>query len=215
MMTSFEKMQSILESITTHRTDGKMAGLVSISTAPNTDFCTRMRNNPRAVCSHCYAQRFYAMPMMRGKLDRNAAFYRTEELTPEDVPTLPYRDLRFESFGELGNVRQLANFATIAAKNPHCRFTIWTKRLDLIGEYLNRHDRFPDNFRIIISSPYLNEPIAAETVATYLGTLANIEGIFTVYNDGTDTNCAKKCMTCRKCYDTDGRKIIQIAEKLK
>lgn len=214
----------IMYSIATH--GGKMGGISSISTSVLcNENCKRNATIKGSICEKCYARNYASIrKQLAEKLESNYHFYTTVELTVDDVPYINSSIFRFEAFGDLANVRQFANYCTIAEANPQTRFVLWTKNPHIIEKALNTVTK-PDNFYIIVSSMMLNVPRvelwnAEELQASKL--LPFVDAVFTVYDKDTikaeniDINCGgRKCLECRRCYNLEHGKIADIREQLK
>lgn len=204
----------------------KMRGMQSISTSAleNTICCERAKNCD-SVCSKCYARRMLKhYHTLATKVSRNHYFYTSEVLTDSDVPIINTSIFRFESFGELQNTTQLMNYCTIARVNADTRFTLWTKNLFIIADYIDGGGVIPDNMSIIYSAPKLNTP--HDDTLVYLvrsGYIAFVNAVFTVWTDentaeahGVTINCGhNNCIECRRCYTLNHDTLTFIDEKLK
>lgn len=201
---------------------GKMAGIQSISTScllnPG---CQERAKNPDSVCSKCYAQRLAGFrPTLSRKLERNHKFYTSAELQPEDIPFINQSIFRFESFGELSNVLQFQNYCTIAEKNKHCHFSIWSKRPDIIRDYISEGHTLPENLYIILSSPVLNTPLTIEYLQEH-DYISFTDAVFTVVTPAfaeehnTIINCgSKSCKQCQLCYNNLSHDYITFINEL-
>lgn len=209
--------------MTTNHT-GKMEGINSISTSVVLNhFCQKQQAIEGSICSHCFAE---AMMKMYGaleeKLARNTAVLTASIIPEDELPTTTGMDIfRFESFGDLNNEIQLENYLNIVKKNPATRFTLWTKRYQLVEKYFETHD-VPDNFTLILSSLMVNKKIdltfMKKSGKFRLGQLKS----FTVYDydyisknwASMDINCGSRyCRGCRLCYDRNS--VEEISEVLK
>ena len=181
--------------ITQHSKNHKMAGMFSLNTSTRKNpFCMKMRECKSSVCSSCYAY----VQTARYKSLENVLVENSEILSTTDITPiyLPYTVFRFNSFGELINEKHLENIVKIVNANPHCTFTLWTKRLNIVSSVLDRIGK-PSNMILIYSSPEKN--VVADTDNKY------IDKVFTVFSKkasvDVEINCAQSCMLCRKCYD--------------
>lgn len=183
--------------ITSHRKTHKMAGMFSLNTSTRkNEFCQKMRGCGDSICKSCYAYpatgRF---KNLENVLEENGNILSTTDIAPMYVP---YSVFRFNSFGELVNEKHLENLLKIVNANPHCTFTLWTKRLDIAGDVLDRMGK-PDNFILIYSSPVKNVCASPE--------LKYVDKIFTVYSkpylakNDVEINCKQRCIECLKCYN--------------
>ena len=203
---------------------GKMEGICSLSTSVLLNpFCQKQQAVEGSICSHCFAEAMAKQyDALAAKLARNTKEL-TEKIIPEDeLPdTTGLEIFRFESFGDLNNENQLINYLNIVKKNPHTRFTLWTKRYKLVEEYFSQHD-VPDNFTLIISSLMINKRVDLTFLKKYnkfkLGQLKS----FTVYDyeyikenyPMVKINCGSRfCYGCRLCYNCN--EVEEINEVLK
>lgn len=198
----------------TTKHSGKMAGMVSLSTAVTTnDRCAKNAMVPGSICEKCFAakqMKFY--PGMEKPMVENQRILTTSILPMEKLPIINNLYFRFEAFGDLNNDIQVINYFNICKKNPGVKFALWTKNPDLIQLAINQGHEKPQNLNIILSSLFIN----IERVHSY----AFVDKVFTVYDpqyirsQGVDINCgAKNCFSCGLCYEKNNVKIIN--EKLK
>ena len=208
--------QYVAFSIATH--SGKMSGIPSISTSVLCNKnCAENAAVKGSICEKCYARGLAKMrKQLAEKLKANYKFYTTVNLSVDDVPFINSAIFRFESFGDLANVQQFANYCTIAEANPQTRFVLWTKNTHIVEEYIDREYTKPENLYIIASALMINKNWVS------LAYPHCIDAIFTVYDKQTikaeniDINCGgRKCIECRRCYSLEHGKIADIREQLK
>ena len=120
---------------------------------------------------------------------------------------------RFNAHGELALDKKqgtinLENYVNIAIKNPHCTFSLWTKRFDIIKPYFDQHEK-PKNLILIYSSPLTNH-IMTKVPKHFDKTFNTV-----VETDFVEKqNCTgQKCKDCLLCYKKDTTSII--VEKVK
>lgn len=202
-LTAAEKSEFIRASITAHDADGKMADFMSISTSALCSVSCALRSKyAGSVCKHCCSRKMLKLrKTLREKMERNTVFYTKYEILPDCVPLFNACFFRFESFGELQNETQVKNYFTIARKNPHCVFAIWTKNINHIGDAIRHGEVKPDNLIVVYSSLYVNTPEKRPPLEGIA------DKIFTVWSDsetakkaGHNINCPKQCRDCMKCY---------------
>ena len=193
----------VKNSITTH--SGKMSGIPSINTsALCNSICEQRRKDSDTVCANCYACNYLSYrKTLREKCERNHVFYTTKALSKEDIPTINNKYFRFESFGELENVQQLANYNEIAWYNSDTLFTLWTKNMHIVREFL-AVECIADNLHIIASSRFVNVSDMEYYKKNYSGMF---NAVFTVYTkeyaskNNININCgSKNCLDCLLCY---------------
>lgn len=63
-----------------------------------------------------------------------------------------FRFFRWHIGGDILSAAYLAGVVGVAVACPHCKFLIFTKRYDLVNEYLNQGETIPENLQIIFSA---------------------------------------------------------------
>lgn len=63
-----------------------------------------------------------------------------------------FRFFRWHIGGEILNAAYLAGVLDVAVCNPHCTFLIFTKRYDLINDYISNGGEIPSNLQVIFSA---------------------------------------------------------------
>ena len=194
---------------------GKMNGIHSLSTSCKGNAqCQKNAQIKGSICEHCFS---FAMMKRYTNLDscmeRNAEILRAGILPADQIPTTTGVIFRFESFGDLANWIQAANYIQIATRNPQTRFALYTKNPRFIAEAIAKGYEKPANLVIVFSSLFLN----AQARAPY----PFIDKVFTVYDSEEKApngiNCgARSCFTCQRCYRASKPgEVEQIAELLK
>ena len=200
--------------ITTH--SGKLTGMHSISTSVALNpICAERSKNPNSICHKCYAARYVGMRKgLREALERNTAEL-TAVMSLLEMPCINDRLFRFESFGDVQNAIQAANYYGIALKNGETTFSAWTKNVEYY-EYAHEHfRRKPENFILIYSDPIINGH-SDEWYEAFFAAHPLVDKIFVVYDKehapAVAINCgARRCLECQICYHKDkfGARIIR------
>ena len=195
---------------------GKMQGIHSLSTSCKGNAqCQKNAQIKGSICEHCFS---FAMMKRYTNLDgcmqRNAEILRAGIIPADQWPVTTGQIFRLESFGDLANWMQAANYLNFARRNPQTRFSLYTKNPRFVAEAIAKGYEKPENLVIVFSSLFLN----ARAKAPY----PFIDKVFTVYEtedkapDGI--NCgARNCFACQRCYrkNPDGVKVEHISELLK
>ena len=198
--------------ITTH--SGKLKGIQSINTnSLSNPYCIERSKNPKSICSRCYSNTFLKLREgLKNHLEHNSKLLSSKILPKKDLPLINALYFRFQSFGDLINMTHLRNLVRIARKNPKVNFALWTKRTDLIKQYLYHFDilndiEFPPNIIVIYSNPMLDAPMFEVP--------NGFDKVFQVFNrDFVEKeiifiNCgANNCLECKKCYEFNNTYII-------
>jgi hypothetical protein len=197
---------------------GKLEGFQAISTNTTTNgYCKKKfeEQNPNVICTFCYSWGMLKTfrKNMEPALQRNSDLLNSKVLHPDALPVINSAFFRFNAHGEFALDKKeatinLENYVNIAIKNPHCTFSLWTKRFDVIKPYFDKHDK-PKNLILIYSTPLTNH-ILKKTPQYFDKTFNTV--IETDYVD--QQNCTgQKCKDCLLCYKKDTTSII--VEKVK
>ena len=198
--------------ITKH--SGKLDGIPSINTSSLTNpYCIERSKNPKSICSKCYSNSLSKLRKnLEAKLIQNSKVLSSQIIPRDRLPIFNNLYVRFSSFGDLINMNHLINIVHIAQKNPKTIFAIWTKRTDLIKQFLPTNDQFdyyttPNNLIIIYSNPIMNTNMTQVP--------KGFDKVFQVYTKeyaeetAIDINCgAKSCLSCLNCYEFNDEYII-------
>ena len=192
---------------------GKLEGLRAISTNTTTnDYCIKQyeKKDSKNICTFCYSQemlRTYRKNMAQA-LQRNTDIISKKVIHEDGLPIILDAFFRFNAHGELINEINLINYVNIALKNPHCTFSLWTKRFDIVSKYF-KDNKKPKNFILIYSNPKINHIL--EVVPKYLDkTFNNVQEDLKKEKQ----NCSgQKCKDCLLCYKVDSTNTI--VEKVK
>ena len=164
------------------------------------------------ICGVCYSHTMLGSyrKNMQPALSRNE--HLAERLLEQDqIPTYLVAYKRLDAHGELrtetidpasGKVikrynkfTHIENFCRIAEHNPHCTFTLWTKRTDIIKPFFDSRDK-PKNLIIIYSNPKVGT-ILSKPPKHFDKTFNNV--LEDEYVD--EQNCTgQKCKDCLLCY---------------
>jgi len=199
---------------------GKMKGIYSLSTYRKANkFCLEYSKNTDLICHFCYVfglEKLYGQKFVK-KYVANTEILNSEILKEHlSLDRIAKQYFRFEAFGDLQSVTQVANYFQICNDNPNKSFALWTKNPFIIEWAINEKGYAkPKNLQILYSSPKLN--ITDEGI---LKKFNFIDKVFTVYTKdyinqhNIDINCgARDCVTCLKCYKANNVKFVR--EKLK
>ena len=197
---------------------GKLEGFQAISTNTTTnEYCIKKYNEQKqnVICTFCYSHEMLNTfrKNMAPALQRNTDLLNSKVLHPDALPVINSAFFRFNAHGELALDKKeatinLENYVNIAIKNPHCTFSLWSKRFDVIKPFFDKHDK-PKNLILIYSTPLTNHIL--KKVPKYFDKTFN-----TVKGDlhKEQQNCTgQKCKDCLLCYKKDTTSII--VEKVK
>ena len=213
----------MLQQVHTSKMTGKLIELDAISDNTVTNgFCydryikAKAKNDKAGkvvdICGVCYSHTMLGSyrKNMQPALSRNE--HLAERLLEQDqIPTYLVAYKRLDAHGELrtetvdpasGKVirtydkfTHIENYCRIAEHNPHCTFTLWTKRTDIVKPFFDSRDK-PKNLIIIYSNPQVGT-ILSKPPKHFDKTFNNV--LEDEYVD--EQNCTgQKCKDCLLCY---------------
>ena len=197
---------------------GKLEGFQAISTNTVTnEYCQKQykKQDAKNICTFCYSHNMLNTfrKNMQTSLQRNTDLLNSKVLHPDALPIINSAFFRFNAHGEFALDKKqgtinLENYVNIALKNPHCTFSLWTKRFDIIKPYFDNHEK-PKNLILIYSSPLTNH-IMTKIPKHFDKTFNTV-----IETDFIEKqNCTgQKCRDCLLCYKKDTTSII--VEKVK
>lgn len=173
---------------------GKIAGIASINTNPLINpFCHAMMRNEHSICHDCYAVRAlkeYRMNAVK-QYTKNSMILSNTDVGVEGEPIVASKYCRINAFGELHNATHWLNIVKIVKANSHCKFSIFTKRMDLIQKC---GVDIPYNLLVVYSNPKYNEPMMNVIPR-------DVDVVYNVVEGEDRINCDGKCIECLNCYD--------------
>lgn len=149
----------------------------------------------------CYAKRLSRLrPAVREAYERNYDILCNDPDTywrEVEASIMLSRFFRFHVSGDIPDMVYLTHMVEVAQRNPHCKILCFTKKYDIVNEWIAKHGAFPANLQIIFSiwrGLACNNP--------YLLPEAHVR-----YRDGSTTasGCAKECGgNCTECATAGG-----------
>lgn len=148
----------------------------------------------------CYAKRIENMrPSVRQAYKHNYDLLNTDSDTywrEVEASIMMSRFFRYHVSGDIPDNVYLAHMIDIATRNPHCEMLCFTKKYDLVNDFLGFGGTIPNNLHIIFSGWH-----DIEMVNPY-----NLPEAHVRYRDGSTTarDDAKLCGgNCTECAITD------------
>lgn len=149
----------------------------------------------------CYAQKLERMrPSVRNAYQHNLTLLKkSPDIYWREVEAsiMMSRCFRFHVSGDIPDNVYFAHMIEIAERNSHCEIICFTKKYDIVNEYLEFGDKIPKNLHIVFSGW-----VGLEMDNPYLLPEAHVR-----YKDGTTTAkpTAKECGgNCTECILTEG-----------
>lgn len=155
---------------------------------------------PCACQKKCYARRLERIrPSVAKAYQRNWEILQSDPDTywrEVEAAIMLSRFFRFHVCGEIPNEAYLRRMVKVAARNEHCQILCFTKKYELVNDYLASGFFLPENLHLLFSAW-----VGLEVVNPFLLPEAHV-----LYSDGTTTARADavKCHgNCAECAITD------------
>lgn len=212
---------------------GKMRYVLGLSTnCIENAICRARAKVPGAICKHCFAEK--TLDHYDSLFENTLANYfilTTQLLTVQELKAVATEivqalikngthEFRLESFGDLGNKKHATNYLNLlyyirqVARKNHYKVYVgwWTKNYNLL---INAYKELDNSYKkalhdichVLISSMFVNVPIAPEEKKRVEKALEMPVSVFTVYDpdyiqgNNVFINCgARSCHTCLRCY---------------
>lgn len=148
----------------------------------------------------CYALKLSGLrPSVRAAYEHNLNVLKTDPVTywrEVEASIMMSRFFRFHVSGDIPDNVYFAHIVEIAEKNPHCEILCFTKKYDIVNDFLDFGGKLPNNLHMVFSVwkglPVDNPHLLPE---------AHLR-----YRDGSTTasDAAKECRgNCSDCAITD------------
>lgn len=103
----------------------------------------------------CYAQKLERLrPAVRNAYQHNLEVLINEPETywrEVEASVMMSRFFRFHVSGDIPTAEYLANMVAIAGRNSHCEILCFTKRYELVNEFIEKNGELPSNLHMIFS----------------------------------------------------------------
>lgn len=175
--------------------NSKMGGIKSIS-LPSVVTCIQCACNEK-----CYSRKLERLrPNVRNAYESNLRLLRENPdvfWREVEAAVMMNRFFRFHVGGDIPDDDYFFRMVGVAARNPHCEILCFTKKYDIVNDFLRIHHELPKNLHIVFSAW-----IGLEMSNPFLLPEAHVK-----YRDGTTTalDSAIQCQgNCTECATTNG-----------
>ena len=129
--------------------NSKMGSVPSVS-LPSIKTCRQC-----ACQSKCYAQKLERLrPAVRNAYQHNLEVLINEPETywrEVEASVMMSRFFRFHVSGDIPTAEYLANMVAVAGRNSHCEILCFTKRYEMVNEFIEQNGELPGNLHMIFS----------------------------------------------------------------
>ena len=175
--------------------NSKMGSVPSVS-LPSIKTCRQC-----ACQSKCYAQKLERLrPAVRNAYQHNLEVLINEPETywrEVEASVMMSRFFRFHVSGDIPTAKYLANMVAVAGRNSHCEILCFTKRYEMVNEFIEQNGELPSNLHMVFSGW-----VGLNMVNPFALPEAHVR-----YRDGSTTarDDAVECGgNCTECALTDG-----------
>lgn len=175
--------------------NSKLGAIPSVS-LPSIKTCRQC-----ACREKCYAQKLERLrPAVRNAYQHNLEVLLKEPETywrEVEASVMMSRFFRFHVSGDIPTAEYLANMVAVAGRNSHCEILCFTKRYEMVNEFIEKNGELPSNLHMIFSGW-----IGLNMVNPFSLPEAHVR-----YRDGSTTACddAVECGgNCTECALTEG-----------
>lgn len=129
--------------------NSKMGSVPSVS-LPSIKTCRQC-----ACSTKCYAQKLERLrPAVRNAYQHNLEVLMNEPETywrEVEASVMMSRFFRFHVSGDIPTAEYLANMVAVAVRNSHCEILCFTKRYEMVNEFIEKNGELPSNLHMIFS----------------------------------------------------------------
>ena len=103
----------------------------------------------------CYAQKLERLrPSVKNAYEHNLGVLLSDPTTywrEVEASVMMSRFFRFHVSGDIPNAAYLENMAAVAWRNSHCEILCFTKRYEMVNEFIQKNGELPSNLHMIFS----------------------------------------------------------------
>lgn len=129
--------------------NSKLGAIPSVS-LPSIKTCRQC-----ACREKCYAQKLERLrPAVRNAYQHNLEVLCKESETywrEVEASVMMSRFFRFHVSGDIPTQEYLANMVAVAGRNSHCEILCFTKRYEMVNEFIEKNGELPSNLHMIFS----------------------------------------------------------------
>lgn len=107
-------------------------------------------------CQKCYAKKLERLrPSVRNAYRSNYELLQNDPTTfwrEVEASVMMSRFFRFHVSGDIPDLLYLFKMARIADRNPHCQILCFTKKYELVNQYIRENGGLPSNLHILFSA---------------------------------------------------------------
>lgn len=129
--------------------NSKLGAIPSVS-LPSIKTCRQC-----ACQEKCYAQKLERLrPSVKNAYEHNLVALLSEPTTywrEVEASVMMSRFFRFHVSGDIPNAAYLENMVSVAERNSHCEILCFTKRYEMVNEFIQQNGELPSNLHMIFS----------------------------------------------------------------
>lgn len=158
-----------------------------------------------ACQAKCYAQKLERLrPAVRNAYQHNLEVLINEPETywrEVEASVMMSRFFRFHVSGDIPTPEYLENIVAVASRNHHCEILCFTKRYEMVNEFIERNGELPSNLHMVFSGwvglDLVNPFALPEAHVRYR------DGFTTARDDAVECsgNCTECALTAGGCWN--------------
>ena len=129
--------------------NSKLGAIPSVS-LPSIKTCRKC-----ACREKCYAQKLERLrPSVKNAYEHNLGVLLSDPTTywrEVEASVMMSRFFRFHVSGDIPNTSYLENMVAVAGRNTHCEILCFTKRYEMVNEFIQKNGELPNNLHMIFS----------------------------------------------------------------
>ena len=161
----------------------------------------------------CYAQKLERLrPSVKNAYEHNLGVLLSDPTTywrEVEASVMMSRFFRFHVSGDIPNAAYLENMVAVAGRNAHCEILCFTKRYEMVNEFIQKNGELPSNLHMIFSGwvglDMANPFSLPEAHVRYR------DGSTTAYDDAVECggNCTECALTEGGCWNLQkGQQVV-------
>jgi hypothetical protein len=162
----------------------------------------KLRAVKGSVCSVCYALKGnYSFPCVRNAMEKRYQSLSNPLWVEAMVIVINHYEksgyFRFSDSGDLQSLKHLENIVEVCKRLPHIKVWLPSREYGIIGEFIRKHKKFPDNLTVRLSSYMLEGPPPPLAKAYGIQSSGVSKEGFTC----PSSQQGNKCLDCRACWN--------------
>jgi len=163
-----------------------------------------------SVCNQCYAFRNnYIFKNIQKVLEKRLEAIQNPQWVDAMTHLIKVKEqsgyFRWHDSGDLQSVEHLNKIVQIAKNLPYIKFWLPTREYQIVSEYLETYNKFPNNLIVRLSAHMVDGVLPTEIANKHNLLMSGVSRKFYTCPAHSQEN---KCMSCRNCWDKNHPVVI-------